>query len=270
MPLRTQLLSAVSAIAFLISVFFPTRVYAEDKDCVDVAIVLAVDGSGSIDTEEFFLQQQAIAKAFRDPAVLQALERAGTVAASVLYWGDPNYPIQETPFVIIDQPEHVESLINHVETLPRRVFGSTGLAMGLSASMDKLQAFGCAHRSIINVSGDGSDTIFPRNKRLVPSLRNIRARAEEAGVTINALVIKSEEKGISSYFEKQIITGPGAFVMEIENFSHYADALKRKLIREISPTALSHIQKQGDLFLPQIPLSRRVTYSAGPFGQGVH
>ena len=242
MPFRAQIVAAVAITVLLNSLFYSTRVNAENGDCVDVAIVLAVDGSGSIDTVEFFLQQQAIATAFRDPGVLQALDRAGTVAASVLYWGDANYPFQETPFVLIKKPEHVESLITQLEILPRRVFGTTGLSMGLNESLDKLEAYRCAHRSIINVSGDGSDTVLPRHKRLVPSMRDVKARAEASGVTINALIISSEERGLRSYFENQVIAGPDAFVMETENFSDYAEALRRKLVREISPITLSQRQ----------------------------
>jgi len=207
---------------------------------VDLAIVLSVDGSGSIDANEFQHQQQAIVAALRDAAVLQAMQRAGSVAAAVMYWGDADWPVQETEFVFIDGPRDIELLVSAIENMPRQVLGNTGLSSGLAAGLDKLETLQCAYKSVINVSGDGSDTVVPRRKRLVPALREVKARAVAANVTINALVITSEEKDLKSYFEKQVITGPDAFVMEIDGFGSYTEALRRKLIREIGPTAVSH------------------------------
>ena len=42
--------------------------------CPDLALVLAIDGSGSIDTKDFALQQDGYAAAFADPRVQTALD----------------------------------------------------------------------------------------------------------------------------------------------------------------------------------------------------
>ena len=55
----------------------PPTLAQELDPCVDVALVLAVDGSGSVDNGEYQFQQQAIARSFRDPEVLAALRRRG-------------------------------------------------------------------------------------------------------------------------------------------------------------------------------------------------
>ena len=44
--------------------------------CADLALVLAIDASGSIDAAEFALQQQGYAAAFRAPHVQSALAAA--------------------------------------------------------------------------------------------------------------------------------------------------------------------------------------------------
>ena len=58
-------------------------------------------------------------------------------------------------------------------------------------------------------------------------------------VTINALVISSAELGLYDYYRRKVITGPGAFVMEIADYEGYAEALKIKLIREITPDMIT-------------------------------
>jgi hypothetical protein len=232
----------IAVVASLAAVFAPsqfTTARASGENCLDVAIVLAIDGSSSIDTQEFYLQQQGIIAALRDPTVLTAIRRAGTVAVAILYWGDADLPIQDTPFITIRGKNDIEMLVTTIETMPRRVLGNTGLRMALSTALDKLGTVPCTHRQVINISGDGSDTVVTLRKRLAPSLREIKAQALSANVTINALVVSSDEEDLKSYFEKQVISGPGAFVMEIDGFNDYAEALCRKLVREIGPAALS-------------------------------
>ena len=242
-PIVKCLLRSIAVLALAVTLAAPLPSRA--AECFDLALVLAIDGSGSIDQEEFALQRQAIVSAFTSPDVLQAMDRAGLVAAAVLYWGDADWPVQQTGFVRIGKPEDAGLLVAAVANMPRRVLGSTGLSNGLSAALDKLETAGCAHRSVINVSGDGADTFVPRKRRLAPSLKAIRARATAADVTINALVITSEEADLKAYFEKQVITGPGAFVMEIKTVSDYAGALRRKLVREISPAALASLPESA-------------------------
>jgi hypothetical protein len=163
---RNQLILAAAGVLSLASLAITAPAPSRADKCKDVALVLAVDGSGSVSTEEFYFQQQAIAAALRDREVLEAFARAGTVAVAVLYWGDAEWPVQETGFVSIQDLEDAERLVTAVETMPRRVLGNTGLSMGLSAALDKLETVGCAHRMVINVSADGTDTIStPRRLR---------------------------------------------------------------------------------------------------------
>ncbi|MCB1468866.1 MAG: DUF1194 domain-containing protein [Rhizobiaceae bacterium] len=214
---------------------------AQSQSCVDLALVLAVDGSSSIDAAEYRFQQQAISASLRDPEVLDVMASAGTVAIAVVFWGDPNRPIQESETVVIDDPADAERLAGIVEGLPRQVLGNTGLSTGLAAALDKLETMGCARRSVINVSGDGKGTILSRQKGPSPRLEEVRARADTAGVTINALAVSNEEPDLGAYYEQKVITGPGAFVMDIKTYDDYALALRRKLIREIAPMVVSRL-----------------------------
>jgi hypothetical protein len=219
-----------------------------NKGCVDVALVLAVDGSGSVNAREYNFQKSAIAASFRDPEVLKALKRAGTVSIAVVFWGDPERATQSTDTVQIRDPADAEALARMVEKKSRTVLGNTGLGAGLAAAMDKLATMGCAYRSIVNVSGDGQETTISRRKRVSLRPQQARARAQAEGITINALVISNEAKGLAEYYARTVITGPQAFVMEVNDYGDYAVALRRKLIREISPSIVSQVnQEEGRL-----------------------
>jgi hypothetical protein len=43
------------------------------------------------------------------------------------------------------------------------------------------------------------------------------------------------EQGLAEYYRTQLITGPGAFVMEAQDFRAFGDSIVQKLEREIRP-----------------------------------
>ena len=78
----------------------------------------------------------------------------------------------------------------------------------------------------------------------------MRALAEKQQVEINALAIANEEQDLAVYYSENVITGPDAFVMQVDHYEEFAEAMKRKLIREIGPRAVSEAEtrKGGTYF----------------------
>ena len=64
---------------------------AEQKNDVALALVLAVDASGSVDNRRFELQKQGYAAAFRSPKVLNSIRSlmTQTVAVTMMQWTGP-------------------------------------------------------------------------------------------------------------------------------------------------------------------------------------
>ena len=92
-----------------------------------------------------------------------------------------------------------------------------------------------SNRHTIDVSGDGIQN----------SGRGVTEARDEAlakGVTINGLVIMSEQKnfhtnppgGLDAYYRNNVIGGPGAFVMVAEDFNSFGQAIINKMIAEIA------------------------------------
>jgi len=237
--LYNRFLGLPAAALALWTLWLPAQVEAR---CLDVALVLAIDGSSSVDGAEYHLQKHGIAEALRDPQVIAAMRQAGDVAVSVIFWGDAGQPHQTIGWIRIADGKDCDRLAERIERMPRAVKGSTGLGSGLVAALDMIaDADFCANRAIINVSGDGSETVYRRQTRRLTKPEDARARAEESGITINALAISNQEGGLKDYFASQVVTGPGAFVMEVKNYESFAEAMRRKLIREITPMAVSDL-----------------------------
>ena len=80
-------------------------------------------------------------------------------------------------------------------------------------------------RKVIDVSGDGAS-----NEGIEP--REVHRALRAAGVTVNAVVIETNEEDLTSYFWENVIMGEGAFVMTASGFEDYPDRIRRKLQRE--------------------------------------
>lgn len=214
------------------------------SDCADLALVLAIDGSGSIGMPEFAFQQAGYAAAFQNDRVLRALSQAGQVDVAVVVWGDSEMTPQILPWMRISGPADAQALSGALAMLPRTVTGSTGIGNGLWTALDLIAAPGqCAPRRIVNISGDGVESRTNGARNFIP-LIHARNRAERMGVTVNGLAIETSPGDLRGWYETQVITGDGAFVIDVSGFDSFADGLVRKLAREIAPAQISSLQPE--------------------------
>lgn len=212
---------------------------AQSSACVDVALDFPVDGSDSITDEEYGFQKRAIASALRDKAVLSALRGVGEVAVSAVFWGDGAFPVQKIDWLFVDEGRGAEPFARQIESNRRAVAGNTDIGNGIWLALDLLADPGlCPVKSIIDISGDGRETLGPMRPNVV-SLYHARRRAEQMHVTINALVISDDGEDLAGYYAKKVIIGDNAFVMDTTNFADFSAAIRKKLIRELSYDALT-------------------------------
>lgn len=210
-----------------------------DARCADLALVLAIDGSGSISAQDYDLQRIGYAAAFAGAEVQRALASAGVVDVAVVLWGDSDLSPQILPWQRIVTTADAMHLADRIAGAPRTATGNTGIGRGLWTALDLIEhSQACAARQVINVSGDGTETRGPRSRHFV-DLRVARARAEEMGVTVNGLAITSDFSGLESWYRDHVITGPGAFVIAAKDYTAFGEAISRKLAREIALPSLA-------------------------------
>jgi hypothetical protein len=197
---------------------------------VDIALCLAVDASSSVDHDEFGLMMGGLAAAFRDPAVVTAATGGprGAAAVAVILWSGPKAQAVAVPWMLLANAEGATALADEVDSAPRLVpAGATALGEGLMASLRLLAEFpGDAARPVVDVSGDGAG-----NAGIASG--PVRDAAVAAGVTINALAVVNEEPDLPAHYAAEVIGGPGAFVMECGDYTAFAEAIRRKLVREL-------------------------------------
>jgi hypothetical protein len=82
-------------------------------------------------------------------------------------------------------------------------------------------------RRVIDVSGDGANN----NGRPAGAARDA---AVAAGIVINGLPILALEPDLDLYYRNNVVGGAGAFVVAVDSFEHFGDAILNKLITEIA------------------------------------
>ncbi|MEM6902173.1 MAG: DUF1194 domain-containing protein [Pseudomonadota bacterium] len=204
---------------------------AETKAPVDVVLLLAIDASASVTQNVLATQLDGHARAFRDPGVQSALRSgpAGQIAVAVMLWSSPIDTRLTLPWRIVRTPEDARQLAADIASVPEAErAGSTGLGAALAAGRrHELNAPYRAPRRVIDISSNGFSNIGPRPDSVKPSL-------EAAEIEVNGLVILDEYDWLEQYFQDSVITGFASFVLVAHDTRTYADALLRKLIRELS------------------------------------
>jgi hypothetical protein len=221
----------------------PTVETASAQVPVDVALVLALDSSASVDAGEFALQRDGLAAAFRDPQVIQAIQNGPLkrIAVSVIEWAGEAQQQVDIGWSVIQSAADATAFADRVARLNRSIpTGATSIAGALSFANAHLRSAPVeATRKVIDLSGDG------RNNQGM-DVRIVRRAVIANGVTINALAILNEHPTLNYYYEDRVIGGVGAFVEIAENYADYREAINRKIIREIRSLSVSEGPATGE------------------------
>ena len=203
---------------------------------VDTLLVLAVDASGSIDADEFRLQREGYAEALSHPAVLSAITSRprGAIAVALVEWGSPGGAATVVEFLRVADAASARRLAEAVMDAPRspQSWNAIGDALDHSAALIAAAPFRAAEW-VIDLSGDGPDL---RSLRPAAAARDA---AVAAGIQINALAVAAAGQvtrfgePLAETYRREVIGGPGAFVVTAEDRRDIARALRAKLVREI-------------------------------------
>ena len=233
--LRLNLRRALAALALSLAVLAAPPSARADTE-VDLALVIAVDISYSMDVDELALQRQGFADAFRSPQVHDAIRRGmiGRIAVVYFEWAGAFDQRVVVPWSVIDGPESAGVFADKVAAQPVRRAQRTSISGAIDFAMKLLGQSGVdATRRVVDVSGDG-----PNNQGRPVTLA--RAEAVGQGVTINGLPIMLKRPGyldipdLDIYYRDCVIGGQGAFVVPARNREQFPAAIKTKILLEVA------------------------------------
>jgi hypothetical protein len=204
---------------------------------VDLLLALAIDVSRSVTDDEAILQRDGYRGALTDPAVLAAIANGPIGAIAIAYFEWARYDFQDLimPWTRIAGAADAQAWSDRLGAIPRQSMSWTSISGALTFANRLLASAPFeGTRRVVDVSGDGANNNGPPPE-------DIRDALVQSGVTINGLPIINRhprfgrmELDVDRFYAASVIGGPGAFLIVAEDFTAFSDAIKRKLVQEIS------------------------------------
>ncbi|WP_417684193.1 DUF1194 domain-containing protein [Roseibium sp.] len=210
---------------------------AKAQEKVDVALVLAVDVSRSMSYEELRIQRQGYAAAIASPEVLRAIGQGvyGRIGVTFFEWAGNSHFAQIIDWTIIETAADAKAvaakLLEGSSVGARRTSISGAIEAG-AYLIDEVPFQ--AERHVIDISGDG-----PNNQGL--PVTEARDMAVAKGIIINGLPLMTRGgfgsqyniDDLDEYYRRCVIGGPGSFVLPVNDWPQFPEAVRRKLVLEI-------------------------------------
>jgi hypothetical protein len=197
---------------------------------VDLALVLAIDCSYSVNPGEYQLQMRGTAQAMRAPEILKAVAGGARkqIAVCAFLWSDSVTRAVLVPWQLLKGPADAIAIGNMFLQAPRNVEpGTTATGAALQYGQSLFASAPMALRHVIDISTDGTCNEGPD-----PTA--VRDELVAQGTVINGLAITRDVKDLTDYVKDNIIGGHQSFVMQANDFNAYGRALREKLFREIT------------------------------------
>ena len=211
---------------------------AAQGEPVDLELVLAVDVSGSMDTEERRIQRQGYVDALSHPDVIRAIVSGpfGRIALIYVEWAGPDAQQVILPWRIVDGEESAQETSKLLADAPEPRIRGTSISAALAYSARLFDASPYeGTRRVIDISGDG-----PNNSGL--PLAPVREAVLAKEIVINGLPLTLDQGWnwglapgqLDIYYEDCVIGGPGSFIVSVRRPEDMGEGILRKLVLEIA------------------------------------
>jgi hypothetical protein len=202
----------------------------------DVALVLAIDVSGSVNDARFALQREGVAAALESDDFAAVLFGGAhqTIEIAVVEWGEEQNVV--LPWTVLRGREDLASVGARLRRAGRSWVHTKTDPGGAIAAATLLFASQplAAGRQVIDVSGDG------RQNTGEIATSEARDAAVARDVTVNGLPITlGGEPHVDDWYRANVIGGPGAFLVVADGYQAFAAAFRQKLTLEVAGLAPS-------------------------------
>jgi len=226
--------------AALALILDPTR-QSTAAEPVDVELVLAVDVSLSMSAEELEIQRHGYAAALTHESVLRAIAGGayGKIAVTYVEWAGTHWQRVVVPWTVIAGRADAERVVRRLDALPPDSARRTSISGALSFGADLFAESGFqGTRRVIDISGDG-----PNNQGA--HVAGVRDEVVGEGIVINGLPLMTrggfsggyDIGDLDRYYSDCVIGGPGAFMIPVNNWTQFPEAVRRKLVLELAGLA---------------------------------
>ncbi len=228
----------VSTGAVVLALGLSLAAIARAAEQVDVELVLAVDVSLSMSPAELNIQRDGYAAALTDDRVLRAIADGvhGKIAVTYFEWAGVSSHHIIVPWTVIADKGDAERVAAMLSTSLPNSARRTSIAAALEFGADLFAESGYrGMKRVIDISGDG-----PNNQG--EPVEVARNAVIERGIVINGLPLMTtggfagsyDVAELDRYYADCVVGGPGSFVIPVNDWSQFPEAVRRKLVLELA------------------------------------
>ncbi|AZO12388.1 MULTISPECIES: DUF1194 domain-containing protein [unclassified Mesorhizobium] len=210
---------------------------------VDVELVLAVDVSLSMSPDELEIQRHGYAAALTHDNVLKAIADGtyGKIAVTYVEWAGTTWQRVIVPWTPITNRADADHFVAQLNARPPDSARRTSISGALTFGSDLFAESGFqGTKRVIDVSGDG-----PNNQGAPVNIT--RDEVVKQGITINGLPLMTrggyggafDVDNLDRYYSDCVIGGAGAFMIPVNDWTQFPEAVRRKLVLELAGPASS-------------------------------
>lgn len=226
----------------------------EADEVVDVELVLAVDVSLSMSPTELEIQRAGYAAALTHELVVRAIRDGvyGKIAVTYVEWAGDFSQRVVVPWMSVSGDAEAREFANLLTATPARSARRTSISGGLNFAASQFLDNGFRGlKRVIDISGDGP------NNQGEPVIA-ARDRVVSEGITINGLPLLTNSGFTSTYdvpdldlyYTHCVIGGPGAFMIPVNDWTQFPEAVRRKLVLELASAEPPAMRPEAGEALP--------------------
>ena len=228
----------MSASAAFLALGLTIATPARAAEPVDVELVLAVDVSLSMSPMELNIQREGYAAALTDARVLQAIADGayGRIAVTYFEWAGVSSQHVIVPWTVIAGKADAERVAAMLSASPPNSARRTSISAALQFGADlfaESQYRGA--KRVIDISGDG-----PNNQG--EPIEMARDSVVGQAIVVNGLPLMTsggfsgvyDVANLDRYYTDCVIGGPGAFMIPVNDWTQFPEAVRRKLVLELA------------------------------------
>ncbi len=240
---------------------------------VTAELMLSIDVSGSVNSDEYNLQMDGYAEAFRNGEVISTIKSLPEgLAVGVQFWA--SLPAPPEPWRVLKTEQDSKDFANYLDNLARpssntsslykwynnstysKVGNMTNLTGAIAAATEAITTNKYnGDVLVVDISGDGKASGYQFNANnsydgycdggdTCQGVKNARDSAVAFNITLNGLPIEnsSDSQAVTNFFDAHVKGGTKGFVETAAGFSDFTRAAKDKIFQEVSAALTPNAQ----------------------------